>query len=91
MCGRFLLLSSGRELADAFDIPEPSLFERIERVQHRPGRLVPVVVQTDAGRILRSMQWGLILSWAKDAAIDFKSINRQPVRESGEVVCAMLS
>ena len=75
MCGRFLLLSSGRELADAFDLPDAPLFERVERYNIAPGQVVPVILQPDTGRVLRSMNWGLIPSWAKDAAIGFKSIN----------------
>lgn len=72
MCGRFFLLASGRELADAFDLPDAPLFERYNIA---PGQTVPVVLQGDAGRVLRPMKWGLIPSWAKDASIGFKTIN----------------
>jgi putative SOS response-associated peptidase YedK len=89
MCGRFVLLAAGRELADAFDVSDAPLFGRYNIA---PSQSAPVVLQADAGRCLRSMRWGLIPSWAKDPAVGFKSINarsetvadREAIRISGQ-------
>jgi putative SOS response-associated peptidase YedK len=40
-----------------------------------PTQLVPVVRQTDAGRELSMMRWGLVPSWADDPKIGYKLIN----------------
>ena len=41
MCGRFLLLAAGRDLADAFDVPDTPLFERYNIA---PGQTAPVIL-----------------------------------------------
>jgi putative SOS response-associated peptidase YedK len=73
MCGRFTLTADPRAVAEYFTLPDfPAVFPRYNIA---PGQNVPVVVQTDAVRQLRPMKWGLVPSWAKDAAIGYRSIN----------------
>ena len=71
MCERFFLKLYG-QLAEAFGVADaPS----IERYNITPGQTVPVVVQSEAGRQLRMMKWGLVPSWSRDPSIGFKTIN----------------
>ena len=72
MCGRCFLRVSGRDLADAFDLPDAPLFERYNIA---PGQIVPVVLQSDEGRQLRVMRWGLVPSWSNAPCIGYKTIN----------------
>jgi len=73
MCGRFLLTADPRALADYFTLPDfPA---QMPRYNIAPGQNVPVVVEADGARLLRTMRWGLVPSWAKDAAVGFRSIN----------------
>jgi putative SOS response-associated peptidase YedK len=40
-----------------------------------PSQQVPVVVLQDNQRVLETMRWGLVPSWAKDTKIGYKMIN----------------
>jgi putative SOS response-associated peptidase YedK len=40
-----------------------------------PTQQVPVIRQTDSGRELSMMRWGLVPSWADDPKIGYKLIN----------------
>jgi putative SOS response-associated peptidase YedK len=65
MCGRFLLLSSGREVAEAFDLTG---FPKLEkRYNIAPTQLVLAVREGDARREAVRLRWGLLPPWSKDA------------------------
>lgn len=77
MCGRFLLVSSSKELAEQFELDEtpeirprynvaPSQEIAVIRLHHGP--------QTNK-RELIFLKWGLIPSWSKDPAIAQRLIN----------------
>jgi putative SOS response-associated peptidase YedK len=67
MCGRFLLLSSGDEIARLFGLaaaPEVS-----PRYNIAPTQQVPAVRAADAGRECVGLRWGFIASWSKDGKL----------------------
>jgi putative SOS response-associated peptidase YedK len=73
MCGRFALFASGEEVADRFQLPEPTLFDA--RYNIAPTQSIGAVRATDEGRVLTRLRWGLIPSWASDPAIGNKLLN----------------
>lgn len=78
MCGRFRMARSKELLEEAFgavDGPVPVEWE--PRYNVAPGQPIVAVRQNAACpvRELVSLRWGLIPSWAKDAAIGYKMIN----------------
>lgn len=40
-----------------------------------PGQYLPVIRQTEKGRVIEVMKWGLVPTWAKDVNIGYKMIN----------------
>jgi putative SOS response-associated peptidase YedK len=61
------------EIAKQFGVAnELPLFARYNIA---PTQSVPVVRVDNGQRILTTMQWGLIPSWAKDTKIGYKMIN----------------
>jgi len=83
---RFLLLASGRELADAFDVPGAPCSKRVERYNIAPGQTVPgssSSVDGWSGGLASDADGGLVPSWAKDAAgSDYKVDQRQGLKRS---------
>jgi putative SOS response-associated peptidase YedK len=73
MCGQFALFTSGEEVAEHFQLPEPSLFE--PRYNIAPTQSVPAVRAGDGGPFLSLLRWGLIPSWSSDPKIAYKLIN----------------
>lgn len=75
MCGRFVLMTVGRELAERFQLMEtPSL---VPRYNVAPTQQIAVIrSETETGRRrLGMLKWGLIPFWAKDVSIGSKMIN----------------
>lgn len=73
MCGRFTLRLPPTELVKVFALlREPVLSPRFNVA---PTQSVPVIRQTGGDRELVLMRWGLIPSWAKDAALGASLIN----------------
>jgi putative SOS response-associated peptidase YedK len=73
MCGRYALTSPPEEIAKRFNllwVPAVPAHYNIA-----PSQMVPVVRQTEEGRELAMLKWGLIPSWAKDPAIGMRLIN----------------
>src|SRR5262245_21706371 len=70
--------SNPRQVATLFDLPElPDEADLAERYNVAPTQIVPAV-RADAegkGRAFTMLRWGLIPSWAKDAAIANSLIN----------------
>lgn len=73
MCGRFSLRTNGAALAEQFQLLEPPTLE--PRYNIAPTQPVAVVRQSELGRALGVVQWGLVPSWAKDPTMGSKMIN----------------
>ena len=80
MCGRFSRKEERQRILDRFQTSESFAAESIDPQLYRPrynlapGHTVPVIVSEDF-RHVRPQRWGLVPSWAKDAAIGQKMIN----------------
>src|SRR5271157_5522444 len=75
MCGRFVLMSPGKLLAERFDLEEvPDLKPRYNIA---PTQMVAVVrLEKETGRRrLDLLRWGLIPFWSKDPSIGNRLIN----------------
>jgi putative SOS response-associated peptidase YedK len=73
MCGRILLTSSGRELAEAFDLAHaPDLQPRFNIA---PSQNAPTLTGPRGSRECSQRHWGLIPSWAKDPSVGYRMIN----------------
>lgn len=73
MCGRYSLTSPPEVIKERFKLlwsPEISAHYNIA-----PSQMIPVVRNSVRGREIAILKWGLIPSWAKDAAIASKLIN----------------
>ncbi|MBF0481035.1 MAG: SOS response-associated peptidase [Desulfovibrionaceae bacterium] len=73
MCGRFALGIPRKRLKERFELGE--IPEAPPRYNIAPGQLVEAVVQTEGGRALKPLKWGLVPHWAKDPKIGYKMIN----------------
>jgi putative SOS response-associated peptidase YedK len=73
MCGRYNLRATPAEIAQAFSLFREEQFT--PRYNIAPTQAVPVIRQTDNGRELSMMTWGLIPSWSKDAKGAARLIN----------------
>jgi len=75
MCGRFVLMTPGKSLAEHFRLAEePSLEPRYNIAPTQPV----AIIEPKAGSSLRELKivrWGLIPFWAKDAKIGARFIN----------------
>jgi putative SOS response-associated peptidase YedK len=73
MCGRILLTSSGRELAEAFDLAHAP--ELQPRFNIAPSQSAPTLTGSSGARECAQRHWGLIPSWAKDPSVGYRMIN----------------
>jgi len=74
MCGRFSQRFEGRKLVIRYQASNRN-FEFIPNQDICPTQLAPVVVMEGNERLLKSMKWGIIPSWAKDPKIGNKCFN----------------
>lgn len=74
MCGRYTVHANVKELVEAFKL---KLIEAQAEPRYNiaPTQDIPVVVETERGRTLKSLRWGLVPHWAQDVAIGNKMIN----------------
>lgn len=74
MCGRVTIQTPALAIAREFELT--GIRTALERPRYNlaPTQLMPVVIN-DGERMLDAYRWGLIPSWAKDAAIGNKMIN----------------
>src|SRR4051812_48644129 len=82
MCGRYTLFMSDR-LAKAFKTRPPA-FQLHDSYNVAPGQLLPVIIQSEYGRTIEPMKWGLVPMWAKDPSIGYKMINARADGISGK-------
>jgi putative SOS response-associated peptidase YedK len=78
MCGRFRLARKKEILGAAFDVDSAlDDLDWVPRYNVAPGQEI-AVVRRDANRpdrLLSTMRWGLIPSWAKEPSVGYKMIN----------------
>lgn len=74
MCGRYTLAVQLDLITDRFLLKRVDVKETF-RFNIAPTQLAPVIHQTDSGRTLTMMRWGLVPFWAKDESIGNKLIN----------------
>ncbi|MCW5729223.1 MAG: SOS response-associated peptidase [Alphaproteobacteria bacterium] len=73
MCGRYSITTPVEALARLFGFPErPNLAPRYNLA---PTQIAPVVRESEDGRHLALLRWGLVPFWAKDADIGARMIN----------------
>lgn len=75
MCGRYVQASSPALLAERFDADDVRVEEHEPDFNVTPRRDVPIVAATGEHRVLDSVRWGLVPSWAKDVSIGDRLIN----------------
>lgn len=74
MCGRYTLAAQLDLITDRFLLKRVDVKQAF-RYNIAPTQLAPVIRQTDSGRTLSMMRWGLVPFWAKDESIGNKLIN----------------
>src|SRR4051812_44532989 len=76
MCGRYPEPFDYKDLEKYFAALEDYLGEPIKaRYNIAPTQNAPVIRQSDRGRELSLLRWGLIPRWAKEASIGARMIN----------------
>ena len=75
MCGRFVRSTDKDDLQSRYDFTDPSGVLLEPRYNIAPSQTHPVIIVENDLRILRTMKWGLVPSWAKDEKIGYKMIN----------------
>lgn len=74
MCGRYVVAYDPETLVSGFSVLRVPVFPK--RWNVAPQSEVPVVYETRTGeRVAELMRWGLVPSWAKDAAVGNKMNN----------------
>ncbi len=73
MCGRFALRTPVKTLAKEFKVTEAPSVEA--RYNIAPTQNILAVQETPDGRVMKSLKWGLVPSWAKDASMGARFIN----------------
>ena len=66
VCGRYTLTSAPARIAEQFELPAAETAGLTPRYNIAPGQPIPVVVDADGRRALRSLHWGLRGAVASD-------------------------
>lgn len=74
MCGRYTLRANSEKLIRRFGITFGAM-DWSPRFNVAPTQVMPIIRAVEGGRELAPARWGLIPSWAKDAAIGNRMIN----------------
>jgi putative SOS response-associated peptidase YedK len=74
MCGRFSQFHSTEQIVQRFMV-HAATFDFGPRYNIAPSQTLPAIVAQDDQVILKSFQWGLVPSWAKDRNIGARMIN----------------
>jgi putative SOS response-associated peptidase YedK len=75
MCGRFTNKAKKEEIEREFKIGRLNKVSFEPRYNIAPAQLIDAVLESDAGRVLTGLKWGLIPRWAKDDSFASKTIN----------------
>ncbi|HET9098732.1 MAG TPA: SOS response-associated peptidase [Candidatus Saccharimonadales bacterium] len=73
MCGRYGFYKVD-EFGERFGVKPPA-FTIKDNYNAAPGQILPVIMQSEYGKTLEPMKWGMIPAWAKDDRIGYKMIN----------------
>jgi putative SOS response-associated peptidase YedK len=73
MCARFTMRAGAQIIADLFGEEPP--FDLPPRYNVAPTQPVVGLVETNQGRAVKELRWGLVPSWADDLSIGSKLIN----------------
>ena len=75
MCGRFILTSGGKELAEHFSLTaEPEVTPHYNIAPTQEVATIRLEPESD-GKILTFLSWGLVPFWAKETSIGSSLIN----------------
>lgn len=74
MCGRFFLITDLAKIAEEFGAGRILVDFKPDR-NVAPGQYIPALINQNVQKVLTSLRWGLIPSWAKDASFGNKMIN----------------
>jgi putative SOS response-associated peptidase YedK len=75
MCGRYVSVASTPLLADRFGVEEVRITEKEPDYNVAPRAEMPVIAVRAGHRVLDTLRWGLVPSWAKDLSIGDRQIN----------------
>ena len=75
MCGRYVQASSPELLADRFGVDEVRVEDHQAQYNVAPRAEVPAVRRRQDRKILSTLRWGLVPSWAKDPKTGDRLIN----------------
>jgi putative SOS response-associated peptidase YedK len=75
VCGRYVQASSPELLAERFGVDEARVEDHEPRYNVAPRTDVPAVRRRDDRKILSSLRWGLVPSWADDPKVGDRLIN----------------
>jgi putative SOS response-associated peptidase YedK len=75
MCGRYLLTRAEKLLAREFEAEADPELALVPHYNIAPSQQIVTVRQDGSRRLLSTMRWGLVPSWAKDPAIGHRMVN----------------
>jgi putative SOS response-associated peptidase YedK len=73
MCGRYVIYET-EKLVKRFQTNQLA-FNVQDSYNVAPGQFMPVIVESELGRTIEVMKWGLVPQWAKDIKLGYKMIN----------------
>jgi putative SOS response-associated peptidase YedK len=84
MCGRYVIGTSPRAIALAFDVQYQIAFE--PHYNAAPTQILPIIRMREGTRQLELRRWGLVPWWAKDTKIGSSLINARGGCNSGHTL-----
>ena len=75
MCGRYVSISTPEQLTERFDVRRVDVDGLDQRYNVAPTTQVPVVLEADGERTLRTMRWGFVPFWAEQVGKGPQPIN----------------
>ena len=73
-CGAYSVYATADGFKNSYGLTQKHL-ESYKSFNIRPTHSSPVVIETEKGRVLENMRWGLVPSWSKDIKIGYKLFN----------------